>query len=258
MKQKPSFQFYTQDFLGSIDVQTMNAEQVGCYCLLLFNCYNNGGVLPANPDELKILCRGIAPAQKVMKKFYTSGENLRSERVDLELKKISKFSNEQRKKSEKRWVKTKSNYAAASSGDSQKHSTASIRESSSSSSLSSSSNLSPSEIETPAQIAQEFFNKGEPYQLTMNYLEEQEVPLAAAEAELSRFIDYWTEPTKNGKKLRWQTEKTFEVRRRLTTWLARTKDFKSRGSPAWAAERDKFHQQQREARENFLNQNQHV
>ena len=234
----------------------MTAEQVGCYCLLLINCYNNGGELPGDEEELRILCRGNAPGIKVMKKFYKDGENFRHERVDEELKKREKFVKEAIKKGKKgaeaRW---KSNYSS-------RHATginqAMPNDGSSSSSLSSSSNLSPSEIETPAQIAQEFFSKGEPYQLTLNYLEEQEVPRAAAEAELSRFIDYWTEPTKSGKKLRWQTEKTFEVRRRLTTWLARTKDFKSRGSPAWAAERDKFHQQQREARENFLNQNQHA
>lgn len=39
--------------------------------------------------------------------------------------------------------------------------------------------------------------------------------------EIKRFVSYWTEPTKNGKKTRWQLQQTFDVRRRLSTWLSR-------------------------------------
>lgn len=39
--------------------------------------------------------------------------------------------------------------------------------------------------------------------------------------EIKRFYAYWTERTKSGKKQRWETEKTFEVDRRLTYWLSR-------------------------------------
>lgn len=107
MKQRPSFQFYTQDFLGSLDVQTMTIEQIGCYCLLLFNCYNNGGIIPGNVEELKVLCRGNAPALKVLKKFYADGEFLRHERVDEELKKQEKYTDSMRKNASKRWNKQK-------------------------------------------------------------------------------------------------------------------------------------------------------
>lgn len=37
--------------------------------------------------------------------------------------------------------------------------------------------------------------------------------------EVQKFVSYWTEKTKNGKKERWETQKTFEVERRLTTWF---------------------------------------
>lgn len=105
MKQKPSFQFYQQDFLGSIDVQVMSAEEIGCYCLLLFNCYNNGGKIPNDANALRMLCRGIAPAENVLKKFYANAEYLRHKRVDEEIIKQEKFSQEMSKASNKRWSK---------------------------------------------------------------------------------------------------------------------------------------------------------
>ena len=108
MKQKPSLQFYQQDFLGSMDVQTMSAEQVGCYCLLIFNCYNNDGILPSDPKELSMLCRGIAPASKVLNKFYEKEGCLRHKRIDEELEKREKFSKEMRKAAKKRWNRSES------------------------------------------------------------------------------------------------------------------------------------------------------
>ena len=49
--------------------------------------------------------------------------------------------------------------------------------------------------------------------------ERKKIPIEIIRAELDKFCNYWQEKTRNGKKERWQTEKTFEVQRRLTTWL---------------------------------------
>ena len=35
---------------------------------------------------------------------------------------------------------------------------------------------------------------------------------------LRAFVDYWTEQSSNGKKMRWQMQKAFDVSRRLKTW----------------------------------------
>lgn len=43
--------------------------------------------------------------------------------------------------------------------------------------------------------------------------------------ELNKFTNYWTEPTPSGKKQLWETKKTFEVKRRLVTWLGNIKQF---------------------------------
>jgi len=47
-----------------------------------------------------------------------------------------------------------------------------------------------------------------------------------AKQELFKFWNYWTEKDMRGKE-RWRKEKTFEVQRRLTTWLMNTKQFTS-------------------------------
>ncbi len=56
-----------------------------------------------------------------------------------------------------------------------------------------------------------------------------------ADRELDKFISYWTEPTKSGKKQRWQTEKTFEVRRRLSTWMGNFEKYTKDGSSKYKA-----------------------
>jgi len=58
---------------------------------------------------------------------------------------------------------------------------------------------------------------------SMNVPEEQ---IENARRELFKFWNYWTEKDMRGKE-RWRKEKTFEVQRRLTTWLMNTKQFTS-------------------------------
>lgn len=38
--------------------------------------------------------------------------------------------------------------------------------------------------------------------------------------EIQKFILYWTEPTPNGKSQKWEKQQTFEIKRRLYTWLS--------------------------------------
>lgn len=146
MKQKPSFQLYQQDFLGSLDVQTMTAEQVGCYILMLVNCYNNGGTIPRDDEDLKLLCHGIAPSQKVMKKFYIFEDFLKNKRCDEELKKHSKFSKSQATNANKRWNKPLKEDAKSMPSQCHGIDSASIRQCSSTSTSTSTSNTISKEI----------------------------------------------------------------------------------------------------------------
>lgn len=81
---------------------------------------------------------------------------------------------------------------------------------------------SPSEP-TPAQAARLFFDKDAGImKAEAEFWMQQGVPEAIVRQEFVKFVDYWTERNKSGTKQRWETQKTFEVRRRLRTWLERT------------------------------------
>jgi hypothetical protein len=73
---------------------------------------------------------------------------------------------------------------------------------------------------TPAEVARLFFHswknekyRGDQFEKFSEMLKE----------ELERFCLYWTEPSKNGKKERWELEKTWELSRRIKSWMNRKK-----------------------------------
>lgn len=74
---------------------------------------------------------------------------------------------------------------------------------------------------TPRDNAKSFFTEQSVQSEIVGRLEERGI-LDAAQ-EVSRFVSYWSELTLDGKKQRWETERTFEVDRRLTTWFSRKK-----------------------------------
>lgn len=80
----------------------------------------------------------------------------------------------------------------------------------------------PAELKsTPSNVARDFFLQGEKY----HELREKLLTVAPeqiVDLELQKFCDYWTEPNKSGSKVRWELERTFEVERRLRTWLTNT------------------------------------
>ncbi len=79
---------------------------------------------------------------------------------------------------------------------------------------------------TPAREARDFFGGN-----TIPLFNEMKSKLSLDEnllkQEFIKFILYWTEKNKSGTKERWEQESTFEVKRRLATWLSRMKDFKN-------------------------------
>lgn len=49
---------------------------------------------------------------------------------------------------------------------------------------------------------------------------------------LQEFYDYWTEPNKSGTKMRWELEKTWDLKRRLQRWANNSKTEIKAGKPA--------------------------
>lgn len=73
---------------------------------------------------------------------------------------------------------------------------------------------------TPSQIATEFFKAGPVYGEMVEVFSKDR-DRAFTEKEFGKFSLYWTEPNKSGTKVRWQQEGTFEIKRRLLTWMNR-------------------------------------
>jgi len=79
---------------------------------------------------------------------------------------------------------------------------------------------------TPSEEAKSFFSKGLEYEnLKEIFSKDKEISLIIR--EFDKFILYWTEKNKSGTKQRWEQEPTFEVRRRIFTWLSKVDNFSS-------------------------------
>lgn len=86
------------------------------------------------------------------------------------------------------------------------------------------SNTGEKNSPTPKEITQKFFqmvtNKDKEYE---EFIEKMVTSTGMAEKiikdEIKKFSEYWTELNSTGKKQRWEKEKVFEIKRRLTTWL---------------------------------------
>ena len=74
---------------------------------------------------------------------------------------------------------------------------------------------------TPREDAIDFFKDPDVRQPIIESLAANGTPDEAIKREIDKFVLYWTEPTSNGIRQRWETERTFEVKRRLATWLQR-------------------------------------
>lgn len=79
--------------------------------------------------------------------------------------------------------------------------------------------------ETPRDVAIKFFSGDEQTQERIIEDFAKTGDKQALEIEVKKFILYWTEPNGSGTKVRWQLQKTFDVKRRLFTWLSNKKGF---------------------------------
>ena len=87
--------------------------------------------------------------------------------------------------------------------------------------------IEKSKSETPGEYARRFFEDEEEQEKMLAALVEAGMSRSKAEHELNKFISYWTEPTKSGKKQLWETKQTFEVKRRIGTWMRNAVQFAS-------------------------------
>lgn len=80
---------------------------------------------------------------------------------------------------------------------------------------------------TPSQEAKNFFSKKSGYVELLELFSENR-DRGLIESEFDKFILYWTEKNKSGTKERWEQQPTFEIKRRLFTWLSKMNQFTSK------------------------------
>ena len=81
---------------------------------------------------------------------------------------------------------------------------------------------------TPAEVMRQFCQDAEKQQKAIDWLIGHGLNSGAAKNEVEKFIDYWTEKSKLGKQERWELERTFEIKKRLLTWLKNYQQFNSK------------------------------
>lgn len=90
--------------------------------------------------------------------------------------------------------------------------------------------MSKPPVPTPAQNMRSFVKmveeKNDEYHSFIEALSENmNIVPAALAAEIDKFCAYWIELNPSGKKQRWELEKAFEVKRRLSTWFQNASKF---------------------------------
>lgn len=89
----------------------------------------------------------------------------------------------------------------------------------------------PKEI-TPKENTADFFsNTQRQTTLAKAISEKYNADFSFISQEMQKFVLYWTEPLQSGRKVRWETEKAFEIQRRLATWFGRVKTFNKTTTP---------------------------
>jgi len=78
---------------------------------------------------------------------------------------------------------------------------------------------------TPKKEMEDFISLEEKQEEILEWVKTNGVPHDIARREIGKFMNYWLELDSQGKKQRWQKEKTFELKRRLATWCSRSAGF---------------------------------
>jgi len=78
---------------------------------------------------------------------------------------------------------------------------------------------------TPADETRNFFNDFILQEKMIDYLVSKGLDSQNALFQIQKFINYWTEKNKSGTKQKWELEKTFEIKKRLATWLSNMNQF---------------------------------
>lgn len=132
LKEVEAVEFRPGEFLKEFARQNWTAEEFGCYCLIIFALYDEGGKLPNEPAVLAAICRMselefVKIWERIAIKYSRHGSLVSHKRVQSELQKSRKRMQTYRDKAvaaaQSRWLgHSSSNAARIESSQSQKSS----------------------------------------------------------------------------------------------------------------------------------------
>jgi len=200
-------------------VSTMGWEGYGLYWAIIEKLYEAGGFLTTDYDCLAFDLRTDSERiAKVIESdlFVISNGKLHSNSVLARLRKRKGKSELARQSALKRWNKPYNRNANALPTQSEGNAIKEIK---------GKERKDIGEI-TPSAQAKDFFD-GNTDKIFNEFKEKLPLKEELLKKEFQKFIIYWTERNKSGTKQRWQQQPTFEVKRRLATWLGNLKDYKT-------------------------------
>lgn len=182
MSNDPAFLFYSSDFLTGVSDLTM--EERGQYITLLCLQHQKGHL----SEKLINISVGNATAD-VLAKFKVDKDGLYyNERVDVEKEKRKQHSDKQRDRAISGWKKRKADQSHGNA-------TAMPLE-----------DVNDNKDIIDNKVKEEEFKK----QVFSHDQYDNDL--------LTKFFNYWSEPNKTGKKMKFEMQQTFEIKRRLVTW----------------------------------------
>lgn len=209
------FKFYGQDYLSDPKILALSGGERSCWLTLL--CYgsiNDNGMITFLDEQQLIAQSGISPMHEewdqtigVLKKF----ERLQMITLDNEMITIINWGKRQEINltGYERVKKYRQKKKDDNADDNEMITIDKIRIDKN---RLNKSIENSAKAPTPSQFNRKFFEN-------KDFRKKQVEHLKISDQELDKFISYWNEPNKSGTKVRWELEKTFDVTRRLRTWL---------------------------------------
>lgn len=190
MAKDPAFLFYSGDFLTG--TMFMTNEQVGKYIRLLCAIHQHGHLMRSQVDSI---CGGNTDECILAKFSQDENGHFFHEKLENEIERRKQHSEKQKENAFKRWHKFGNATAL------------------------------PLETETETETETEVENKTETInQRRENFLKKVHEQTEFPEQMRQKFFEYWSESNENGRKMRFEMQKVFDIKRRLNTW--KTNEFK--------------------------------
>jgi hypothetical protein len=210
----PWFKFYGGEYLSDPKIKILNDSERSCWIsLLCFASQSNGGSVEFVSEEILMRDSGIpfgsdrwTETLGVLKKF----EKLKMVTISNDVVTVKNWAKRQTSESYDRVKRFREKRFSNAEVTTDKEEDID-------------KNRKEEEREigiSPKEITKEFFTSTEKQEDVVSQLVGKGLHEIFVRREIKKFISYWVELNASGKKQRWETEKTFEVMRRLAKWFS--------------------------------------